>query len=115
MQSGSARRLPGGHKAIVYAVLVHLALLALVVVGFRWQARPPAAPARVVSATAVNDTETQKEIKRRKKLEREREQQETKKKREQELRERQAAEDKLRQEQAKNAESKRIAMPRSAS
>jgi len=109
MQSGHARRLPGGRKAIVYAVLVHLALVALVVVGFRWQAKPPAAPAKVVQAQAVNDAETQKEIERRKKLEREREQQETKKKREQEERERKAVEDKRREEQTKVAEQKRKA------
>jgi colicin import membrane protein len=109
MQSGNARRLPGGRKAIVYAVLVHLALIALVVVGFRWQAKPPAAPAKVVQAQAVNDAETQKEIERRKKQEREREQQETKKKREQEERERKAVEDKRREEQTKVAEQKRKA------
>ena len=107
MQSGNARRLPGGRKAIVYAVLVHLALIALVVVGFRWQAKPAVAPAKVVQAKAVNDAETQKEIERRKKLERERAQQETKKKREQEERERQTADEKRRQEQAKISEQKR--------
>jgi len=109
MQSGNARRVPGGRKALVYAVLVHLALIALVVVGFRWQAKPPAAPAKVVQAQAVNDAETQKEIERRKKLEREREQQETKKKRELEERERKAVEDKRREEQARIAEQKRKA------
>jgi colicin import membrane protein len=107
MWSGNARRLPGGRKAIVYAVLVHLVLIALVVIGFRWQAKPAATPAQVVQAQAVNDAETQKEIERRKKQEREREQQESKKKREQEERERQVAEDKRRQEQAKIAEQKR--------
>jgi colicin import membrane protein len=105
MQSGRARRLPGGRKAMVYAVLVHLALIALVVVGFRWQAKPPAAP--VVQAKAVNDAETQKEIERRKKQERERELQEAKKKREQDEREHKAADEKRRQEQAKIAEQKR--------
>ena len=109
MRSGNAHRVPGGRKALVYAVLVHLALIALVVVGFRWQAKPPAAPAKVVQAQAVNDAETQKEIERRKKLEREREQQETKKKREQEERERKAVEDKRREEQNKVAEQKRKA------
>lgn len=107
MLSGNARRLPGGRKAIVYAVLVHLALIALVVVGFRWQTKPATVPAKVMQAQAVNDAETQKEIERRKKLERERAQQETKKKREQEERERKAADDKRRQEQAKVAEQKR--------
>lgn len=107
MQSGNAPRLPGDRKAVVYAVLVHLALVALVVVGFRWQAKPPAAPAKTVQAQAVNDAETQKEIERRKKLEREREQQEVRKKRELEERERKTVEDKRRQEQAKITEQKR--------
>jgi colicin import membrane protein len=106
MPSGNARRLPGGRKAIVYAVLVHLALIALVVIGFRWQAKPAVAPAKVVQATAVNDAETQKEIERRKQQERERAQQEAKKQREQQDRERQAAEEKRRQEQANIVEQK---------
>jgi colicin import membrane protein len=107
MPSGNARRLPGGRKAIVYAVLVHLALIALVVIGFRWQAKPPVAPAKVVQAQAVNDAETQKEIERRKQQERERAQQEAKKQREQQDRERQATEAQRRQEQANIAEQKR--------
>ncbi|HCU54181.1 MAG TPA: TonB C-terminal domain-containing protein, partial [Gammaproteobacteria bacterium] len=40
------RSLPGSRKAVIYAVLVHLVLLALLVIGVRWQARPPA-PARI--------------------------------------------------------------------
>ena len=107
MQSGQERRLPGGRKAFVYAVLVHLALLVLVVVGVRWQARPAVAPAKVVQAQAVNDAEMQKEIERRKKLEREREQQETNKKRDQEERERKTADEQRRQEQTRIAEQKR--------
>jgi colicin import membrane protein len=107
MRSRTTRRLPAGRKAIVYAVLVHLALLALVVVGFRWQAKPPVAPANIVQAQAVNDAETQKEIERRKKQEREHAQQEAKKQVEQEARERQAAEEKRRQEQQKITEQKR--------
>ena len=95
MQSGNARRLPGGRKAVVYAVLVHLTLIALVAVGFRWQAKPAIAPAKVVQAQAVNDAETKKEIERRKKQEREREQQER------------AADEKRLQEQAKITEQKR--------
>ena len=98
MQSGNARKLPGGRKAIVYAVLVHLTLIALVTIGFRWQTKPAVAPAKVVQAQAVNDAETQKEIERRKKQERERAQQE---------RERQAADAKRLQEQTKITEQKR--------
>jgi colicin import membrane protein len=107
MLSGNVRKLPGGRKAIVYAVLVHLILLALLVIGIRWQAKPAVAPAKVIQAQAVNDAETQKEIERRKQQERERAQQEAKKKREQQDRERQALEDQRRQEQAKLAEQKR--------
>ncbi len=107
MRSRTKRRLPAGRKAIVYAVLVHLALLALVVVGFRWQAKPPVAPAKIVQAQAVNDAETQKEIERRKRQEREHAQQEAKKQAEQEARERKAAEEKRRQEQEKITEQKR--------
>lgn len=98
MRSAIARKLPGGRKAVVYAVLVHLTLLAMVAIGFRWQAKPAVAPAKVVQAQAVNDAETQKEIERRKKQERERAQQE---------RERQAADAKRLQEQTKITEQKR--------
>lgn len=98
MRFAIARKLPGGRKPIVYAVLVHLALLALVTIGFRWQAKPALAPAKAVQARAVNDAETQKEIERRKNLERERARQE---------RERQAADDKRRQEQTKITDQKR--------
>lgn len=97
MRYESTRKLPGGRKAVVYAVLVHLTLIALVAVGFRWQAKPAIAPAKVMQAQAVNDAETQREIERRKKQERERAQQE---------RDRQAADEKRRQEQAKLTEQK---------
>ena len=97
MRYESTRKLPGGRKAVVYAVLVHLTLIALVAVGFRWQAKPAIAPAKVMQAQAVNDAETQRETERRKKQERERAQQE---------RDRQAADEKRRQEQAKLTEQK---------
>lgn len=96
MPSGTTRGLPGDRKAVIYAVLVHLGLIALVVVGFRWQSTPPAVPAKVVQAQAVNDTETRKEIERRRKLEREHQERERKK-----------AEEKRRQEQEKIADQKR--------
>ena len=91
MRSAIARKLPGGRKAVVYAVLVHLTLLAMVAIGFRWQAKPAVVPAKVVQAKAVNDAETQKEIERRKMQERER----------------QAADAKRLQEQTKITEQKR--------
>ena len=118
MSSRPTPKLSGGRKAIFYAVLVHLALVAVIAVGFRWQVKPAAVPAKVVQAQAVNDAETRKEIERRQQQEREREQQEAKKKQDQEQqeakkkrdqdeRERKAAEDQRRQEQVKIAEQKR--------
>lgn len=89
----------------MYAVLVHVALIALIVVGFRWQAKP-AAP-QAIQAQAVSDAETKKEVERRKREERERELAEAKKQREQQEKERKAAEDKRRQEQARIDEQKR--------
>lgn len=93
------RRAPGRRQAVVLAVIVHAVLLALIVVGIRWQSRPPA-PAQVIQAKAVNDAPAKKE--------RERAEQEAKKKRDQQERERKATEDKRRAaEQAKAAEQKR--------
>jgi colicin import membrane protein len=98
----------GSRRAIVYAVLVHVALIAVIVVGVRWQARPPV-PARPIQATATADPETRKELERRKQADKARAEQEAKTKREQQERERQAAEDKRRAEQARVAEQKRAA------
>jgi colicin import membrane protein len=96
------RRTPGGRKAIVYAVLLHAALVALIVVGVRWQARPQA-PAPVIQAKVVNDVETKRELERR----REQELAEAKRQREQQEHEKKLAEDKRRQEQARLVEQKR--------
>ena len=113
MSSRPTPRLSGGRKAIFYAVLVHVALVAVIAIGFRWQVKP-AVPAKAVQATAVNDAETRKEIERRQQQEREREQQDAKKKQDQEQQEAKkkrdqdkAAEEQRRQEQAKIAEQKR--------
>jgi len=106
MTARRIQRRPGTRKAVVYAVLVHAALIALIVIGFRWQSKP-ATPAPVIQAQAVNDAEMQKEVERRKREERERAAQEAKKKRDAEALERKAADDKRRQEQAKLAEQKR--------
>lgn len=100
------RRIPGGRKAFVYALLVHLFLIGLLVVGVRWQARPPS-PAPVIQARAVNDAETRQELERRKRAERELAEQEARKMRQQQERDRKAAEDKRRVEQARLAEQKR--------
>lgn len=99
MKHAGVRTLPGGRKAFAYALLVHVALVALIVVGVRWQARPVAAPP-VIQAQAVSDTEAKKELERLKRQERERDL-EARKQREQEER--------ARQEQARLAEQKRKA------
>jgi colicin import membrane protein len=96
------RRTPGGRKAIVYAVLLHAALVVLIVVGVRWQARPQP-PAPVIQAKVVNDVETKRELERR----REQELAEAKRQREQQEHEKKLAEDKRRQEQARLVEQKR--------
>lgn len=101
-------RMTGSRRAMVYAVLVHVALVAVIVVGVRWQARPPA-PARPIQATATADPETRKELERRKQADKARAEQEAKTKREQQERERKAAEDKRRAEQTRVAEQKRAA------
>jgi colicin import membrane protein len=106
MTARRIQRRPGSRKAVVYAVLVHAALIALIVIGFRWQSKP-ATPAPVIQAQAVNDAEMQKEVERRQREERERAAQAAKKKRDAEALERKAADDKRRQEQAKLAEQKR--------
>lgn len=93
------RRAPDGSRAVVYAVVVHVALLALIVVGVRWQSRPPV-PATVIQARAVSDLPASRE--------RERAEQEAKKKRDQQERERKAADDKRRAaDEAKAAAQKR--------
>jgi colicin import membrane protein len=96
------RRVPGGRKAVVYAVLLHVALVVLIVVGVRWQARPQP-PAPVIQAKVVNDVETKRELERR----REQELAEAKRQREQQEHEKKLAEDRRRQEQARLAEQKR--------
>jgi colicin import membrane protein len=90
-------RMTGSRRAVVYAVLVHVALVAVIVVGVRWQARPPA-PVRPIQATATADPETRKELERRKQADKARQE-----------RERKAAEDKRRAEQARVTEQKRAA------
>lgn len=95
MAASDPGRAAGDRRAIVYAVLVHVLLVAVMVIGIRWQARPQA-PVRPVQATAVTDPETRREVERRKREEREREEQS-----------RRQAEEKRKQEQAKLAEQKR--------
>jgi colicin import membrane protein len=65
------RRPSGGFKAFILAVMVHAALVALLVVGFRWQAAPLAPPPseKIVQAKTLNEPEVNQEIERLKKQE----------------------------------------------
>ena len=97
MTGGRTRRTAGSRKAVIYAVLVHLVLIALVVIGLRWQATS-STPAPI-QARVVSETDARQEPAPRKREEREPKQVDTKSKRE--------AEEKARQEQAKLNEQKR--------
>ncbi|MBI5611476.1 MAG: cell envelope integrity protein TolA [Gammaproteobacteria bacterium] len=77
------RRPSGGYKAFLLAVMVHAALVALLVIGFRWQAAPLAPPPaeKIVQAKALNEPEVNQEIERLKRQEeRQRREDEAKKK-----------------------------------
>ena len=97
MPAGGKRRSIESRKAVVYAVLVHLTLIALVVVGLRWQASPDTP--LPIQARIVNEADVRKEVEQRKRSEREPKPAEPKKKRE--------VEEKPRPEQAKLNEQKR--------
>ncbi len=67
MRRGRTNRTPGGRRAWLYAVLLHVALLALLVVSFRWTKTgffAPRSDQPIVQATAVTDAGTQKEVER---------------------------------------------------
>ncbi len=97
MPAGGKRRRTESRQAIVYAVLVHLALIALVVTGLRWQASPAARPP--IQARVVSEADVRKEAEQRKRNQREPKPVESKKRRE--------AEEKPRPDPAKLAEQKR--------
>jgi len=46
---------PGRLKAVVYAVLVHLALIGVLVAGWRWSTQDGTAPEKVVQAVAIQE------------------------------------------------------------
>lgn len=98
MTSGGKRRTAETRQAVVYAVLVHLALIAIVVVGMRWQASPNAPPP--MQARVVSEADVRKELEQRKHNEREPRPAEPKKKRE-------VVEEKPRPDPAKLNEQKR--------
>ena len=86
------RLTPGRWRAVVYAVLVHVAIVAALVVGFRWNQSPPAiAPGKPIDAVVAEDPQ-------KKKLEENRRRAEEQKQREEAARN-QAEAEKKRQEQ----------------
>ncbi len=103
--------MPGGVRAVVYALLVHAAVIAALVVGFRWTSPPAVVSGEPVKAVVVEDPRQQKleeerkqaEEKRRREEERRRQEEEAKKKREEEE-QRQAA---LKRKQEEEARQKR--------
>jgi colicin import membrane protein len=107
---------PGSRRALVYAVLLHVALLALLVVSFRWTKTTFFAPRSdqpIVQATAVTDAATRKEVERLKQ-EQERRDREAERKRLEEERRRKAeelkqaeAEKKRKEAEAKKAEAEK--------
>jgi len=56
----STRRIPGRYRAFVYALLVHAAVIAVVVVGFRWTSDTAAPVGKPVQAIAVEDPNKRK-------------------------------------------------------
>jgi len=67
----SIRRPSGGFKAFLLALMVHAVLVALLVIGFRWQTAPLAPPSteKIVQAKALNEPEVNQQIERLKKQE----------------------------------------------
>lgn len=77
------RRSSGGVKAFLLAVSVHVVLVGLLVIGFRWQSTPlaPPKPEQIVQAKVVNEPEVDLEIERLKKQEEHKRREETEKQR----------------------------------
>ncbi|HEX9626789.1 MAG TPA: cell envelope integrity protein TolA [Acidiferrobacterales bacterium] len=61
-QRAGRRKSAGGYRAVVYAVLVHLVVLALLVVSFRFTSQPE--PPQVMQARVVEDDGARKEVER---------------------------------------------------
>jgi len=117
MRRGRTLKTPGSRRALVYAVLLHVALLALLVVSFRWTKTTFFAPRSdqpIVQATVVTDAATRKEVERLKQ-EQERRDRDAERKRLEEERRRKAeevkkaeAEKKRKEAEAKKAEAEKM-------
>lgn len=101
------RTIPGRYRAIVYALLLHVAVIAVLVIGFNWTSTPVATPPAVIQATVTEDPERRKqEAERRQEEENTRRQEEERKKAEAERKRQEAVEAKKREE-ARLVEEKR--------
>lgn len=116
MRRGRTFKTPGSRRAWIYAVLLHVVLLVLLVVSFRWTKTTffaPPAGQPIVQATVVTDAATRKEVERLKQ-EQERRDREAERKRLEEERRRKTeelkkaeAEKKRKDEEAKKAEAEK--------
>ncbi|MFL6623363.1 MAG: cell envelope integrity protein TolA [Sulfurifustis sp.] len=69
----NARPAPGRYRAIAYALLLHVGIVAVLVLGLRWSGSPSVAPEQAIQAVIVEDPEKKKlEEKRRRDEEAER-------------------------------------------
>lgn len=95
------RRTPGRLRAVVYAVLVHAAVIAALVVGFRWTQGPPAVvPGKPIDAVVAEDPQKKKiEEQHRRAEEQKRREEEARK--EEEARQKAEAEKKRKEEEAR--------------
>ncbi len=78
------RRIPGGFRAVIYAVLVHVVVIAVLIIGFRWSDETAAPVGEPMQAVAVEDP--------------------AKRKQEEEKKQRQAEEEQRREEEARKKE-----------
>lgn len=111
------RRTPGRFWAVVYAVLVHAAVIAALIFGFRWTQAPPAAvPGKPLEAVIAEDPQKQKleeqkrreeEARKKAETERKRQEAEAQKKQEEEQRRSEAERQKADTEKQRQAEVKR--------
>ena len=119
-----ARRAPGGFRAIVYAVLVHAAIVAVLVIGFRWSDSPPGlVPGKPIEAVVAEDPRLKKleeekrsaeaqrqrdaEERRRAEAERKRQEAEAAKQREEEERQARAEEQRRLEAERKKADAEK--------
>jgi len=97
-----ARKTPGRFRALILAIAVHLVVVAIAVIAFRWPSEPSPG-ADVVKAVVVDDTEELKKQEAKKKAEAKRKKAEAKRKKEEQRRKAEA------ERKRKEAEKKRLA------